>query len=65
MEALYAMNPIKVGLDDMLYRITHWAAHILILANTRPHQLCWVTRRWGLLSHAESAVRWRGSTNLH
>ena len=24
MEALYAMNPIKVGLDDMLYGSTHF-----------------------------------------
>ena len=47
MEALFAMNPIKVGLDDMLYGITHWAAHILILANTRPHQLCWGDQKMG------------------
>ena len=28
------------------------------LANTRRHQLCWVTRRWRLPLHARKIVKW-------
>ena len=44
----------------MLYKVTHCAG--CILANTRPHQQCWVTGRLGLLCHTQNAVKWLASS---
>ena len=46
------MNHIKVGLDDMLYGVTHWAAHIWPIPDLISY--AGVTRIWGLLFHAGS-----------
>ena len=40
----------------MLCKVTHSTGHVS--ANTSPHQLRWVTKKWRLLYHAQNAVRW-------